>query len=225
MVQNLSFKQTMNSPVPDTVRLGLPTTLLIHGLDSSSHTWRNVLKDISTPAVAIDARGCGMTPLGDPNEFTEESIVADIYKLVCNHPLFQGDNKELQPFVIVGHSMGGRLAMSFSKAYPQYIAALVIEDMDIRKRPLADCDIRSSNRDVTLTFDRNLKLSKEADVVDRFLKEGYPESFVKRWLGDDRITLQSDGQYYSQINPAFRLLCYETFFETNHGEEVWQAIG
>ncbi len=93
--------------------------LLIHGLDSSSHTWRSILSELKTPAVAIDVRGCGSSDLGSPDDFSPDSIVEDIHEFVSSHDFFQrvgaGDSgsddadddlkKNTQKFVICGHSM------------------------------------------------------------------------------------------------------------------------
>ena len=78
----------------------VPTVLLLHGLDSSSHTWRTILSELTTPAVAVDLRGCGKSDLGDPNEFCPESLVEDIHDFVSRHEYFQ----EGDAFVICGHS-------------------------------------------------------------------------------------------------------------------------
>lgn len=46
---------------------GIPTTVLIHGLDSSRETWRGTLgfcQANGLPAVALDLRGHGESPLG-----------------------------------------------------------------------------------------------------------------------------------------------------------------
>ncbi len=83
-------------------------TLFLHGLDSSSHTWRNILNGITTPAVALDLRGCGSSDLGNPNDFTPDAIVEDIQEFVSNHEYFQRDQDSLggtKKMVICGHSM------------------------------------------------------------------------------------------------------------------------
>ena len=61
-----------------------PVTLFIHGLDSSSHTWRNVQQSISSPSIAIDCRGCGKSDLGDPDDFTPDALVADVKCCRCS---------------------------------------------------------------------------------------------------------------------------------------------
>ena len=71
------------------------------------------------------------------------------------------------------------------------------------------------------------------DVISIFEKEGYPKDSVNKWIADGRVYKTSDSDsrennqssgYYSEVNPAFRLLCYEQFFVTNHGEDVWNKI-
>lgn len=207
----------------------LRPTLLLHGLDSSSQTWRNTLASLESRAVALDLRSCGHSPLGKIQEFSPDAIVADIHEFLCNHPYFtcnneSTDEKVIEPFVIIGHSMGGRVAMSFAEAYPHLIKALVIEDMDIRTRPMTMNAFQSGNRDQTIQFDKDLGKLEVDDIVTLFEKEGYPSNSVEKWLKEGRIEKKDDGSFYSQVNPAFRLLCYEQFFITNHGEDCWKNL-
>jgi Predicted hydrolases or acyltransferases (alpha/beta hydrolase superfamily) len=211
----------------------------LHGLDSSSHTWRNTLDHLDSKAVALDLRGCGYSSLGNPDSFSPEAIVQDIYEFLSRHDYFQKkslvqDNENLKcdddtniivPFVIVGHSMGGRIAMSFAACYPHLIKALIIEDMDTRPRSMDMNIFQSQNRMATLSFQRDTEINNQDDLIALFEKEGYPASSVNKWLEEGRIFQKEDsGTYYSEVNPAFRLVCYEQFFLTNHGEDVWKAL-
>lgn len=239
-----------NASVPNIVNAKaakLPPTLFLHGLDSSSHTWRNVLDEVNSRAVALDLRGCGTSPLADPNDFSSDAIVDDIHSFLCSHPYFNSrkhvdvdsvadadkkekididvkENKEIIPFVIAGHSMGGRIAMSFAARYPELVKALVIEDMDVRTRPMEMNAFQSNDRDGTVNFNRLLECKSEREVIECFEKEGYPENSVRKWLKEGRVELRNDGSYYSGVNPAFRILCYEEFFVTSHGEDTWMNL-
>ena len=106
---------------------GAPATLFIHGLDSSSRTWRGVQEDLKTPSVAIDCRGCGRSEMGSLEEFTPQALVEDVKSIVRDEKLLH------QKFVLCGHSMGGRVAICYAATYPDDISALIIEDMDIRR--------------------------------------------------------------------------------------------
>ncbi len=230
-VVSLSFLQTSltGGDGDHAIESSPSPVLLVHGLDSSSQTWVGLLDDLSSSgfdAVAVDQRGCGKSSLGDPNQFSPDALVDDLYTLVTSHPMFSTQGTLNRPFVFVGHSMGGRIAMSFAAKYPETIAALIIEDMDIRTRSLSESRIRSKNRDATVAFDRELTgISSPQEVVEAYAKEGYEASQVKKWLLEGRVESNKDGGgYYSQVNPAFRLLCYEQFFETSHGEATWKQL-
>eukprot|EP00533_Pseudo-nitzschia_delicatissima_P012471 CAMPEP_0197276742 /NCGR_PEP_ID=MMETSP1432-20130617/15870_1 /TAXON_ID=44447 /ORGANISM="Pseudo-nitzschia delicatissima, Strain UNC1205" /LENGTH=314 /DNA_ID=CAMNT_0042742837 /DNA_START=115 /DNA_END=1059 /DNA_ORIENTATION=- len=230
-VVSLSFLQTsLTAGDSDNVmKASPPPVLLVHGLDSSSQTWAGLLDGLDSSgfgAVAVDQRGCGKSSLGDPNQFSPDDLVDDLYALVTSHPMFSTQGTLDRPFVFVGHSMGGRIAMSFAAKYPETIAALIIEDMDIRTRSLSESRIRSKNRDATLAFDRELTgISTPQEVVEAYAKEGYEALQVEKWLSEGRVESNKDGDgYYSQVNPAFRLLCYEQFFETSHGEDAWKKL-
>ena len=84
---------------------GLPTTVLVHGLDSSKQTWEGVLSELATlglPAVAVDLRGHGESP--HAGDFRPEALASDVIAATERLGL-------RPPFVLVGHSMGGRVAM------------------------------------------------------------------------------------------------------------------
>jgi pimeloyl-ACP methyl ester carboxylesterase len=203
------------------------TTLLIHGLDSSSHTWRGVQESLPTPSVAIDCRGCGRSALGDSSDFSPDSIVEDIKRLVDGHPLL-GDNK----FVIVGHSMGGRIGMCYTAKYPGDVAGLVIEDMDIRRRSVQSNFIPNFDEEKAISFDRHQ--DSMDNLRSAFCDIGYPLDMIEKWIGEGRVyTVDEGGEEehkdkgtyaWSEVNPAFRALCYRTIFDSESGTEAWSAI-
>lgn len=117
--------------------------------------------------------------------------------------------------------------MSFAALYPESVAALVIEDMDIRQRSLAESHVQSKDHAKTLAFDRSLgskSIQHPEDIVAAFADEGYPSSQVQKWLTDGRVEGVGTKRCYSHVHPAFRLLCYQHVFETNHGEETWKQL-
>ena len=195
-----------------------PVTLFIHGLDSSSHTWRTVQQSISSPSIAIDCRGCGKSDLGDLDDFTPDALVADVKSVVDAHPLLQKKR-----FVLVGHSMGGRIALCYAAKYPSDISALVIEDMDIRRRKVESNFIPNFDETKALSFERlhpNLDSLKEA-----FGSIGYPPDMIDKWVREGRVYEHgSEGQYWSDVHPAFRALCYRRIFDSNSGSSCWNAI-
>jgi pimeloyl-ACP methyl ester carboxylesterase len=98
---------------------GLQTLLLIHGWACSGRYW-NALVGYLRPyyrIVTVDLRGFGDSPKPVAG-YDYADYVADLAVLVTT--------LALPRCVVVGHSMGGSIAMQFALAYPERLAALVI---------------------------------------------------------------------------------------------------
>jgi pimeloyl-ACP methyl ester carboxylesterase len=78
--------------------------------------------------LAVDQRGHGESPLGDETTFTIDAMVADLHAAIHQQGLLAGGQK----VVLLGHSMGGRVAMAYVTIYwasvcyilPAYLAAV-----------------------------------------------------------------------------------------------------
>ena len=83
------------------------------GLDATRFTWDDFIERTEKYNVlALDQRGWGESPLGNEDEYTAAAVVDDIeYAL-------QQEFDEYQPVVLVGHGMGGKIAMKFAADFP-----------------------------------------------------------------------------------------------------------
>eukprot|EP00565_Helicotheca_tamesis_P009571 CAMPEP_0185726786 /NCGR_PEP_ID=MMETSP1171-20130828/2658_1 /TAXON_ID=374046 /ORGANISM="Helicotheca tamensis, Strain CCMP826" /LENGTH=136 /DNA_ID=CAMNT_0028395201 /DNA_START=182 /DNA_END=589 /DNA_ORIENTATION=- len=94
-IVKMAHIQNNASPPSSTTTTTSPTTLFLHGLDSSSHTWLGVLQDLeekSHVGVAVDFRGCGVSPNGDIDEFSSDALVEDIKQFVDTHLYLHGSS-------------------------------------------------------------------------------------------------------------------------------------
>ena len=115
-----------------------PTVVFLHGLNNSKVVFSEVIRrlaDAGQPAIALDLRGHGQSALGDASEFGCRAAAEDVLATLDHHGL-------RDPVVIVGHSMGGRVAISVAAidceavargARPR-LAALVVVDQDVVAR-------------------------------------------------------------------------------------------
>lgn len=106
------------------VRAGKPGAkkiLLVHGNMASTKWWNSTIAVMKEKfdLVAFDLRGYGKSPAG-PDAITLADHANDINLLI----------KELDfaPCTIVGHSLGGAVAMQFAALYPDLVEGLVLVD-------------------------------------------------------------------------------------------------
>lgn len=97
---------------------GEPTLVLIHGFGDNLMSWRAVFDRLATDhrVIAFDLPGFGASdkPVG---RYTLEAMTDRVHDLVRD---IRG------PVILVGHSMGGEIALNTALALPERIVALVL---------------------------------------------------------------------------------------------------
>jgi len=117
--------------------------------------------------------------------------------------------------------MGGRIAMSYTAKYPDDVLALVVEDMDTRRRSVDSNFIKNFDEERAIAFARSH--DKMSSVKNELEKIGYPPDMYSKWIQEGRIYEEKD-KVWSDVNPAFRALCYLTIFDSDSGTDSWKAI-
>lgn len=97
-----------------------PTVLLIHGFGSSLHTWEPWIARLSERwrVLALDLPGSGLSHTDPSGDYSDARTLALILAMM--------DAKGIEQAVIVGHSIGGRLAWSLAARHPDRVSALVL---------------------------------------------------------------------------------------------------
>ena len=95
-----------------------PAVVLVHHFGGSRDTWAAVLGRLGGTCVAADLGGFGRSGGTDPGPFTVEAY-ADVLIGRC-------DAMKLRRVVVVGHSMGGRVAMMMAARAPDRVVGLVL---------------------------------------------------------------------------------------------------
>ncbi|HEX4764479.1 MAG TPA: alpha/beta hydrolase [Usitatibacter sp.] len=98
---------------------GLPVVFL-HAFAGDSSQWADQLSHLRhhRRALAIDLRGHGKSAGPRDNDYSIDSMVKDVEAVV--------KKLELPRFVLVGHSLGGAVAIHYAAAHPDKVAGLVM---------------------------------------------------------------------------------------------------
>jgi pimeloyl-ACP methyl ester carboxylesterase len=104
------------------VGTGSPTVVLDAGLGGMSLDWNLVQTGMgqTTQVCAFDRAGMGWSEPG-PQPRTPERIARDLHTLLHNAGI-------AGPYVLVGHSVGGKNVRMFAMQYPDEVAGMVLVD-------------------------------------------------------------------------------------------------
>src|SRR5215216_2967226 len=110
-------------------RRGTGTPLvLLHGYPLDHHLWDEVAPLLvdTFELILPDLRGVGESSAVD-SFYTMEDIASDIAALL--------DHLEIQKAAIVGHSMGGYVALAFARLYPERLTGLGLVSTQVLADP------------------------------------------------------------------------------------------
>ena len=100
---------------------GCAPLVLLHGLFGSAAQWHHIAAPLSARrrVLAVDLRNHGLSPHTDAMDY--ESMAEDLRELL--------DAQGIAQARIVGHSMGGKVAMAFALRHPGRTEALAVLDI------------------------------------------------------------------------------------------------
>jgi pimeloyl-ACP methyl ester carboxylesterase len=127
MAENAGTEWRTDDLVLEDVRLrytrggkGSPV-LLLHGLSDAGNTWKQVADALaaSHDVIVLDQRGHGQSSAPDAG-YAIEDFVGDAAALISA--------LDMAPTAVVGHSLGGLIALYLAAAHPYLVSRLVLED-------------------------------------------------------------------------------------------------
>lgn len=98
--------------------------VILHGLFGSSDNWQTLGKRFAEDYEVwlIDLRNHGRSPHSD--EMSYDLMAEDLAELF--------ESEGLHHSILIGHSMGGKVAMRFTQDYPEWVEQLVVVDMGVK---------------------------------------------------------------------------------------------
>jgi len=100
---------------------GEPTFLLIHGFGDGGFIWIDLLPRLASisRAIAIDLRGHGDSDWDIHSRYSAAAHLDDIDFVI--------DKLGLTDIVLIGHSLGGEIALRLAARHPKLVRGIIIE--------------------------------------------------------------------------------------------------
>ena len=117
--------------------------VILHGLFGSSDNWQYHAKRLADyfRLILLDLRNHGQSPWS--TDFSYPLMVEDVREKL--------DELGIQKCIMLGHSMGGKVAMHFAQHYPERLSKLIVVDMGIKRYPMHHQHVLAGIHSVDLT--------------------------------------------------------------------------
>lgn len=145
-----------------------PALIILHGLFGSLDNWLSHAKVLAESYTVhlVDQRNHGKSPHAE----------AWTYSLMAEDLLAYMDEQGITTASLLGHSMGGKTALTFADAYPERLEKLIIADMTPKRyKP-------HHNEIIQALLSVPLPSLSQRNEVDELLKTGVPEVGVRQFL-------------------------------------------
>jgi esterase len=167
---------------------GAPALLLLHGMNQSAHSWDLVSLSLAGRyhVFALDQRGHGDSEWSRDLDYSERSRAADALAFLAD--------RELTSAVVIGHSMGGRVALRMALERPEAVRGLVVVDTGPRLNDKGVQVIRNF-------VGRNTEFDDPGQFIERVANHDQFRSreHISRTFKYNLI-LRVDGKYVSKVD-------------------------
>lgn len=145
--------------------------LILHGYLGMSDNWKTLSRRFAEQGFqvhSLDLRNHGRSFHSD--EFSHELMMQDILQYCKFH--------NLEKISLIGHSMGGKLAMFLAVTYPDLIDKLIIADISVREYPPHHQDILEALNSVDFSIHTDRKQVEE--VIARYVSDFGTRQFLMK---------------------------------------------
>lgn len=162
-----------------------PPLVVLHGLLGSLNNWQSTARELSTQfrVILVDQRNHGRSFHSPQHSYS--LLSGDIQALM--------DSLSLEKTSLMGHSMGGKTAMSFAARFPERIHRLIVVDIAPRAYRSGQDHLLDSLLSV------NLKEVTSRAIADQILSRTVPDKRLRQFLLTN-LRRGDQGQFFWKAN-------------------------
>lgn len=195
------FYSRMNSVSLESIVVGAenaPSLVILHGLLGSSRNWSTILKSLAEKyrCHAVDLRNHGRSPHADSMAYDLQAN--DIEDYMDRHDIDRG--------VIVGHSMGGKVAMTLACRRPERVSGLVV--VDIAPKPYSPRWEREFEAMLAVPVDRIKTRAEAESALEPEIKDWAFRKFLLT-----NLARRPEGGFKWTVNLPLLQSCLPNLFE------------
>lgn len=168
--------------------------VILHGLYGMSDNWMSFVRNMRGDYKFIlpDLRNHGRSDFSDVHSY--EAMVEDVKQLL--------DKLDIPKVVLLGHSMGGKVAMRFALQYPKRVKKLIIVDIAPKNYSNATNfgkETANHSEMIKIMMSHDLSKVSSREEIDDLFKPDLPDANLRLFLLKN-IERQKDGRFEWQIN-------------------------
>ena len=180
--------------------------IILHGLFGTLDNWQTIAKKLAENHMVfiIDQRNHGKSPHSD--EFSYKIMAEDLKEFMFQHHIYEA--------IIMGHSMGGKVAMRFALDYPDMVSKLIVVDIAPKKYKGGHQTIFEA------MFDLDLENLTDRRAIDEALKVKIPDDGIRLFLMKN-LARQKEGGYRWKMNLPVLYKNYQEILSTIEVDEAY----
>lgn len=155
--------------------MGDQPIIILHGLFGISDNWVSYARRIAMEGFdvfVVDQRNHGQSPQSD--NFNYLALTDDLFDFI--------DEQEIKDPIIIGHSMGGKVAMRFALENPHMLKKLVVVDITLKEYGPRDHHMKIIEAMKSVDFNNITKRSEVEEKLSRLIPDFKIRQFIMKNL-------------------------------------------
>ena len=168
--------------------------ILLHGLYGSGDNWISIGRALSGhfTVYLMDQRNHGLSPHSSEHNYDE--LTTDIEEFIFSH--------KLEKICIMGHSMGGKVAMNFTLRNPEKVLKLVVIDIALRSYSSelsVSPQLTFHKKIITALNSLDIEFAETRDEIDKQLARYLSQKSIRNFLLKN-IRRTKSGKFFWSLN-------------------------